>query len=172
MALSDKAITLQECLAATGQRDLPKKIGANYNKVWIKAICLVRKAGGFEEYCLCDNDGNNKPSIKRDFGRSAAIQEILGIFPYQELEGRFTPDLRSDKAILSFLVKNGYKEEEISTLLEKEGKDPEQVKKDRATVKTFVNNIALKLAKNTLAEEQRCKDLKNYKKRIDNGEEE
>lgn len=172
MAITEKEITLQGCLQAVGILELPKKITENYNKTWIKSIVLVKKCTGHESYCLCENDGCGKPIIKRDFGRSAAVVAIQSIHPYVELDKKYTPDLRSDKQISLFLVKNGYKEDYIESLLSKDGKSSDQVKKDRNTIKEFITKSAIKLANQDIAETQRCQEIQKYAKRIKNDEEE
>lgn len=164
MALTEYDITKEEALRAAGLRKLPDRaVTPTYNKVWIKGIALVTKLGGIKSFCLCENNGLGVCEIKRDFGSCNAIISIDTIYPYQEVEARFKPDLRSNKAIIAFLGKNGHNEVSIESLLNKEGKTPEQIKEDKAIVEKYINQVAVKLAKKTLAEEERCKALRNYK---------
>ena len=157
--LTPKQITLQEALSDAKLTDLPKEWTPDSNVTWITAIVLCTKIGGIHEYVRCVNDGDNRPIVKRDYGKPATIIKYDRIFPIHTLEKRFMPDLRSDKAIIAFLEKCGYKTEVIEAKLNKEGKSPEDVKADRAVVKTLVTKAAIKLAQTTLAEEERCKNI-------------
>lgn len=168
--LTPKQITLQEALQDAGMTDLPKEWTPESNSTWISAIVLCTKVGGQQEYVRCVNDGNGKPTVKKDYGRSAAILRYDRIFPTATLDKRFMPDLRSDKAIITFLDKAGYKPAVIEALLSKDGKTPEQAKADRNTVKEYVTKAAIKMAQKTLAEEQRCKNI--YKPRNGKGQQE
>lgn len=167
--MSPKEETLQLALQKTGIRSLPKALTPNDSRVWITAIVLCRK-GGFETYALANNDGKGNPSITHDFGPCIVISEILSVHPIDCLDKRFTPDLRSDKAIITFLSKNGYDEALITAMLDKSAHDTaEEAKADRAKVKGLINQVAIMLAKKMLAEEERCKEIKDYANRIKHG---
>lgn len=172
MSLTPTEITLQEALSDCGLRALPKECKPDGNTVWITAIALVTKIGGRKEYVKCVNDGGGTPSIVRDYGTCAAIVSVNSIHPVDVLDKRFTPDLRSNETVIKFLSKNGYDESAVALLLSKEGKTPEQAKEDRAAVRGYVNKVAITLAKKTLAEEARCRDIKDYANRIKHGTEE
>ncbi len=167
MALTEKQITLQECLQVAGIRALPKKITSFEDNTWIKAICLVNKIGGRQSYCLCDNDGSGKPAIKRDFGPCVAIVSIEEVYPYKVLDKKFMPDLRSDKQIVEYLSKNGYNESTITAMLDKSSHPtPESAKVDREKVKEYIYKAAIKVSQQMIAEEDRCTEIKNYASRI------
>lgn len=165
--MSPKEMTLGECLSQCGLRTLPKALVQGDNRIWINAIVLVSK-GGLEEYCLANNNGMGTPSITRDFGTCRAISNIISIHPIECVSGKFTPDLRSDKAIITFLGKNGYDENTIVEMLSRENKTLDQIREDRAIVKTYINQVAIKLAKKTLAEEERCREIREYANRVRN----
>lgn len=170
--MSPKEETLQLALQKTGLRALPKAISANDTRVWINAIVLVQKMG-METYCLAQNNGDGKPSITQDFGPCYAISEILSIHPIEVIDRRFTPNLRSDKAIVAFLSKNGYDEALITAMLDKSAHNtPEEAKADREKVKQFVMQVAIKIAQKTIVEEERCREIKEYAKRVKDGKEE
>lgn len=171
MALNLKDTTLQECLEKTGLVKLPKKIDKNYKKKWIKAICLVKKSNGTENYCLCYNNGNDKPNIKQDFGPAAIITEFLGIYPYEVIEQNDIPVLRTDKATLRFLVNSGYSSKEIQQLQSKEGKTDEQIAKDAETINQYVSIASMEMAQRKSKEEERALNNRNYKYRFEDGEE-
>lgn len=169
MALKETEVTLQAALQVTGIVGLPKAIDADYKGTWIKAICLVTKVTGRQNYVLADNDGNGNAVIKRDFGSSATIARIDSIHPYEELDERFTPNLRGDEAKATFLAKKGYDAEEIANLQSTEGKSKEQIKADKETVKSYIDRVAVGMAKETLAEEARCQEIIEKSKRRRNG---
>lgn len=138
---------LLEALKEIGWPDLPKAIGKNYNKKWIKAIVKVRKYSGAESYCLAVNDGNDKPKIIRDFGPTAIIAELLSIHPYEETDKNIIPRFTSDEQVLRYLTKSDFKAEEIAPLLSKDSKTPEQVEADRAQLKSYIEQVAIKQAR-------------------------
>lgn len=169
MTITVKQETLQRALQLTGLSELPKPLTQSNNATWIRAIVLVTKLGGIQSYCLADNNGFGLPAIKHDLGPSKCIVSIDAIYPYEKLDKRFTPDLRSDKQIVEFLSRNGHNAASIEALLSKEGKSQDDITADRAIVKSYIYNAGIQLAKKTLDEEQRCAEIKQYTKRIKNG---
>lgn len=159
--MDSKSSTLCECLSKTGIRALPPAIGNNDKRIWVNAIVLVRKMG-IESYCLATNTGDGVPNITHDFGPCIAISEIVSVHPIEILDGKYTPDLRSDKAIQTFLVKANYPEAEIAGLLSKENKTAEAVKADRDKVKRYINQVAINLARKEIAERKRCAEIKAF----------
>lgn len=157
--LTTKAITLQKELQSAGLRDLPNEWTPESGEIWITAIILCTKSNGLQEYVFAVNDGNNKPIIKRDSGTPAAIKTFDRYFPVDKLEKKFVPELRSLKAQKEFLIKNGYPEADMEALFSKDGKTAEQVESDRKAIKEYINKVALRLAKQTLAEEKRCRNI-------------
>lgn len=167
MAINIKDETLQLALKEAGIISLPRGMSSASDKIWISAIVLTKRINGQESYAYALNDGSGKPVIKADFGPYLAISQILSIHPVESVEKRFQPDLRSDKQIVTFLSKNGYNPVEIEALLDKKTHDtPESIRSDRAKVKSYVTKVAITLAKQTLMEEKRVKDIKNYNSRI------
>lgn len=166
--------TLQECLGKTGLRELPKPL--QEGKVWIDGIALVTRINGIESYVLVQNDGEGNPNVIRDFGPCVMINKIETIYPLNVVDKRFLPDLRSNKAMIDFMVRFGYDKEKAVSLLDKDGKTDDEIAADRATVKNSIFKIAIKLAKENLAEEERCRNLKKEnnqqktKNRIEYGE--
>lgn len=135
---------LLDSLKAIGWPDLPKAIGEGYKKKWIKAIVKVRKYSGVESYCLAVNDGNDQPRIIRDFGPTAIIAEVLSIHPYEETGKNIIPRFTSDEQVFKYLKKNGYNPEELTLLLSAEDKTPEQIEADRAQLKGYIEQVAVK----------------------------
>lgn len=159
--MDSKTHTLGECLSKTGLRDLPKALAEGENKIWINAIVLVNK-GGIEEYCLANNDGLGKPSIIQDFGVCRAISRIISIHPIECVSGKYMPDLRSNKAIITFLGKNGHNENAIANLLDKDGKTDAQIEADKSIVRTYINQAAIKIARKEMAERERCRAIRTF----------
>lgn len=167
--ISIKQETLQRALEKTGLRELPKTAIDN-GTIWITAIVMVEKTGGIQSYCLASNDGEGGIAITNDFGPSLAIVRILAVYPVEKLDKRFRPDLRSDKQIIAFLVKNGYDEATIAKMLDKTSHNStETLNADRQKVRAMVNKVAIKLSRQTLAEDERCRNI-GMKDRIGNEE--
>lgn len=151
---------LLDALKAIGWPDLPKPIGAGYDKTWIKAIVKVRKYSGVESYCLAVNDGQGKPRIVRDFGPTAIIAEILSIHPYEETASqRIIPRFTNDEQIVKYLHKFGHKDAVIAALLSTENKTSEQIEADRAQVNDLIEQAALQHAKALSDIEEESKEL-------------
>lgn len=167
--ITPKDESLQMCLQKTGLRALPKALSQGENKIWINAIVLVRKIG-IENYCLATNNGFGLPQITQDFGPCIAITQIVSIHPIECVSGKFVPDLRSKQQIITFLVKNGHNEAVITELLNKDGKTPEQIKEDKAIVQGYINRAAVSLAKQELAERERCRNIREYAEKVKSGE--
>lgn len=160
---------MSECLSAVGLRALPKKITAKYDKTWIRAIALVTKIGGRKEYCLCDNDGNNRPIVKRDFGTSATIVSVDEIYPYEEADKTDIPSLNTDESVIKYLCKSKHNPDEIKALLSTDGKSETQIKADRATIDGYIKDIALGYQKRKADEKRR---VQRMRKKKENGEKE
>lgn len=162
--ITPKGETLALVLSDFGLKELPKE----WNKattIMVDGIALCTKAGGIKEYCRVVYDGENIV-VKKDYGRSSIITSFDKIYAVHTLDKKYTPDLRSDKQILGFLVKNGYNESNIIALLAKDGKTPEKIKEDRSKIKELINKEAIKWAKRSLEEEYRCKNIQSFANRI------
>lgn len=138
---------LLDALKAIGWPDLPNPIDANYKKRWIKAIVKVRKYNGSESYCIAVNDGNGKPHIIKDFGPTSIISNVISIHPYEETSKKLIPWFRTDRQIVSYLTKSDYDASEITALLSKDGKTPEQIKRDRDIVNGYIEQVAIEQAR-------------------------
>lgn len=172
MALTDLEISLQAALQDFGLTTLPKEVKKDSGIELIEGIALVTKSNGIQGYVKVSGDGDGGITIKKDYGQALLIRSIDKLYPVQTLDTkRFKPDLRSDKQIIKFLCKSDYDEPEVAALLSKENKTPEQIKADRDIIKKYINTVAIKIAKQKLAEEERIEELRSYASRIKNGEE-
>lgn len=145
--MTEKEYTLFEALTYATVEELPPTL-ANSSPDWVKAIALVLKHNGRENYAIAENVGEEIPAIVKDFGDSCAIRKIIEIYPYAYLEGAFVPKLSSKEDIVSFLTSKGEDEKKITQLISKttktgEEKTESQRKKDKAKIKALVNKYAL-----------------------------
>ena len=163
--ISVKEETLQQALQVAGLRGLPKATTANSKDIWLKGIALVSKFRGVQNYCIVENV-QNKPKIIQDFGPSLYIISIDAIYPYEVLDKKSVPDMRSPEEIVKYLVSNGHNANVIKELLSKDNKTPEQVKADKDIIKDYITQAAIKNAKLMSKEIARCNELRNYKDRI------
>lgn len=160
--MTQKELTLTECLSATGLRALPKPIAEGENKIWLSGIALVSK-GGLEEYCLVTSDIDGKPSVSRDFGACRAISRIISVHPIECFSGfDVIPPLKNDKSIVTYLCKSRHDPAKIEALLSTEGKSEEQIRSDRAVIDKLIKELAFKNAKAKQAERVRVNNMKNY----------
>ena len=166
-----KEETLQMALQKTGLRELPKALKPSDMQTFLSAIVLTKRINGIESYAYAENDGDGGINIKEDFGPCVRIQSIESIHPVKTIDRKILPDLRSDKQIVEYLCKSRYDKNEIEGLLSKDGKTIEQIKEDRAIIKGYISKQAIDFAKRKDAEESRVNEMKSYKSRVDNGEE-
>ena len=154
MSLSEKDITLQECLQANRLMELPAEYDPSNGQL-LKGIALVRKHGSAsEEYVVVAGDGKGGVRITRDFGRSAAITQIVKVYASDVLDNKRITRCKTNEDYINFLVKsNGYDEAEINELLEK---------RDYETLNNLVEEASLKIAERDEAERKRCQDIKDY----------
>lgn len=165
--LTELELSLQLALEFFGLQELPKEVKKTDKVVVLEGIAKVKKPANHENYVRVAADSNGKLTIKKDYGPSLPILEITNIYPTKTFDSkRFTPDLRSDKAIVEFLTKNGHNEDTINSLLSRIDKSPEEIKADRAKVKGWINDAAYSIANRTIAEERRCANMKSYAQRI------
>lgn len=164
--LTELDITLQQALSEHGLRELPEEWNPESGVEVIDGIALVTKIGGIQGYCKVANEGLGRFAIKRDYGKCARIISIDKIYPVNVLEKRFAPVLKSDIDIITFLSKNGHNAVTIESLLKTDGKTPEQIKKDKSVIDSYINAVAVEKAQMTIKEEKRCKEITEYSKRI------
>ena len=141
-------ISLTEALSEVRLTELPKE-WEDKSVHWSSAIVRVRKNNLRINYALAENDGEDNPLVVKDFGSSAKIVEVLGIYPYNYLNDNYSPDLRNKNDIVSYLSVNGIDKEYVSQLLstkKQDGSDKtdEEKKSDKDIVKKLVVRIAVK----------------------------
>lgn len=141
--MTTKEYSKLQVLDITKLGNMPPILDANDKRTWTKAIGLVKKRNGCENYVLLENNGNVK--IKQDFGTIAMIAEILEIRPYDFVSPQVKPRLQCDADIIKFLKLHKYDESIIAALLSREGKSQEQIEKDHAIVKGYVTAVTIKL---------------------------
>lgn len=154
MSLSEKQITLQECLQANKLSELPAEYDPADGQL-LKGIALVKKHGSAsEEYVVVAGDGKGGVRITRDFGRSAAITNIVKVYASDVLDNKRIARCRTNEDYINFLVKSHhYDETEINELLEK---------RDYETLNSYVEEASMKNAERDEAERKRCQDIKEY----------
>ena len=129
--------TLTAVLQFTGCTELPAAL--KEGDIYVRAIAKVRKANNHETMCVIVNDGTGNPIIKKDFGSSSMIKEIIEIYPLSVLESDSIPDFRKKKDIVSFLVRLGETESHVEKLAS--SKEDE----DKAALKALVYKHCIKL---------------------------
>lgn len=150
--------TLKAALAAIGYAMLPAPLLPSHKGIWLRAVARVRLVNGTKAYCLVHNDGGS-PSVLQTFGKSVAIASYEEIYPYEELDARFRPRLKDDKAIEEYLWRTCNNMTVVRSLLSTEGKDTERLRRDRAEIERLVLRSAIAVAQKALAEEERCKKI-------------
>lgn len=128
--------------------EIPDEYDSTSNKVWVRAIALVQKRDCSKNYAIVENNGDNKPQVIKDFGKTAQIVNILNIYPYVYLDASDLPLLRKQSDFVKYLENQGYDAEDIAALLSAKdeagnSKDPEVLEKDRQLVKSYVTRIAI-----------------------------
>lgn len=139
--------------------DLPPAIDGEYKKHWIKAIVKVRRSNGDTGYCMAVNDGENNPSIIRDFNPTGIIAAIISVHPYEESERSVIPHFNSAAQVLKYLCKYGYDRAEVKALLATDNKSPEQIKADREVLKGYIAQVASKQARAKSDSDEQAKML-------------
>lgn len=153
MSLTEKQITLQECLEYNGLTELPDVWNPADGQL-LKGMALVRKHGGRESYVSVAGDGKGGVRIIRDSGTSATVVEFIEIYQIEVLDKKHIVKCRDDKDYLNFLVKsNGFGEDHINGLLES---------RDYAILDRLVEEASMKMAEKALSEEKRCRDIIQY----------
>lgn len=151
--LTEKDITLQECLQFHNLTELPAENNLEEGKQLLKGISLVRKQGGIESYVCTANDGNGGIKVVRDFGKSATIVEYLHHYAVAVLDSRYKPRLKSDEEYLKFLVPSGANETYVKELIEA---------KDYDALNILVEQASIRIAEQNEAEKKRCEEIKEF----------
>lgn len=164
--ITELEITLQAALSMYGLRELPDEWNPQSGNKVIDGIALVTKIGGIREYCKIATTSDGGFAVKKDFGKCARIISIDKVYPVNVLEKRHDIKFHNDAEIVTFLRQNGHKDKDIEALLSKDGKTPEQIDADRATIDRYVNAATIETKQKMLKEEERCKEISAYSKRI------
>lgn len=157
MALSEKDISLMECLQANRLTRLPSVWNPENDVQLLKGIALVRKHGGSESYVNIASDGKGGLKVTRDFGKSSAIIKFIEYYALDVLDQRKIVKCRTRDEYTSFLTANGYDEKEIVALLDK---------KDYATLDSYVKEASLKIADKSNAEQKRLDDIRDFAEKV------
>lgn len=158
MESKNEQISLMECMSLSRMTELPKEWDGK--RIWLKAIVKVSKCDNSKNYALADNDGRNKPAIKRDFGNMARIVNIDAIYPTYYMSENQKPDLRNKTDIITYLGNAGFNKANIEFMLGTVGKNgedktDEEKKADKETVKMWVNEVSIKLQLDVLNDKSR-----------------
>lgn len=116
-----KEMSLIECLKWCDVAKLPEKDDGE--NIWIKAIALVQKADGSENYVAMMKDKDLKNKIVKDFGSVSIVKNVVEIYPYSYLLSAYMPEFKTKKKEerIAYLVKcNGGNAEELAELTLKE----------------------------------------------------
>ena len=109
-----KENSMVDALSYCSLKELPPEW--DNENVYLKALALVKKVDGSESYVLIQKNRMGEDVIVKDFGSSAVVCEKKGIYPFIYMEAKWIPILRNKEEKVSWLVKFGEKEEEVSTL--------------------------------------------------------
>jgi hypothetical protein len=85
--------TLVDVLSYCDLRELPKEDTKEF--VWLKAVGLIVKSDGTENYSLLVKDKNGKPKIKKDFGSVASVVKIKKTYPFALLDEKYVPTFKT-----------------------------------------------------------------------------
>lgn len=154
MVSSELEKTRLEAMRYANIKCMPLNIKDRQGCWWIKALGIVRKVNMLRSYAILEQDVDGI-KIKHLFGSQAQVVAIEEIFPYEEMERRFIPKLKSDEDTVRFLYREYQDEEGLRALLSSEGKTIEEVKRDRQTIRNLVLRLAIKYGKETVTDESR-----------------
>lgn len=119
--ITTKEKTLVEALNYCMVRELPP--ADDKKSYWIKAIALVSKNDGSENYAIASIDVNTlEPKLVKDFGSIALIREVKEYYPYDFLKENFMPpiELKTKEKIIEYLKKVRYYRDEHEDMSLKE----------------------------------------------------
>lgn len=139
--------TLIEMLNLAKVKDLPKEYKEG-DDIWIMAIARVVKCDNSINYVMVVNNGDNKPSIIKDLGKSATVKRFLGIYPVHSLTNKYMPSLRKQEDIVKYLELRMNNPETVTQLLSTTKEDgtaktEEERKADKDVVKKYIVRCAL-----------------------------
>ena len=78
--------SLSKALSFAGCRDLPKALNKDLGMFWIRAITLVRKKNGNEEYVISEQRATGLVNHIADFGTMSPIGSVIRFHPYMYLD--------------------------------------------------------------------------------------
>ena len=124
--ITQKEKYLLEVLEYAGLTTLPKRFDPEKDKkVWVDAILEVRKVDGSSSYAYAKNVYGKSPRYVKVWGKSAAIAEILGVYPVSFLSKEYIPVMSNRKDVVSFIARMygaseakvaSYTDDELKTL--------------------------------------------------------
>lgn len=102
-----KEKSLIDVLSYCDLRDLPEEDKKEY--VWVRAVALVEKRDGTQNYAVAKANAIGDYSITKDFGSISTIVNVKQYFPYEFLDATLLPDFKGAKKEdrINWLVKNG-----------------------------------------------------------------
>lgn len=102
-----KEKSLIDVLSYCDLRDLPEEDKKEY--VWVRAVALVEKRDGTQNYAVAKANAIGDYSITKDFGSISTIVTVKQYFPYEFLDATLLPDFKGAKKEdrINWLVKNG-----------------------------------------------------------------
>lgn len=92
---TSKEKSLIECLKWCGVASLPD--ADDRENIWIKAIALVKKKDGSENYAAMQKDEMLNDKIVKDFGSVSMIYEVAEVYPYHFLSAAYMPEFKTKK---------------------------------------------------------------------------
>lgn len=96
MAKNIKEDSKLKVLAYCGLRELPEVEDKEH--FWLRAVALVRKVDGSENYVYAEKDLNTlEPKMIKDFGAIAMIIEVVEYYPYSYLKEQYMPKFKTQK---------------------------------------------------------------------------
>lgn len=101
----NESLTL--ALSEAALRELPQVYDGE--NVYVRAIALVRKADGSENYALVRKSKEGKDIVCQDFGHMSVIRQIVEVYPYEFLQERFMPMFDKDddrESRIAYLMSN------------------------------------------------------------------
>lgn len=81
-----KEESLSRALSFAGCRDLPKAFNPDLGIMWIRAITLVRKKNGNEEFVISEQRATGLINHIADFGSMSPIGSVIRFYPYMYLD--------------------------------------------------------------------------------------
>lgn len=89
-----KQESLIEALKHIGLRELPDV--EQGDRLWVKALALVKKADGSESYACVVKDKNMQNKCVADFGSISAIKEFVEYYPVSYLQQSYIPTFKTN----------------------------------------------------------------------------